>query len=58
MGKNYRPIHESEGMEIFQRDGEHKAFTVVTWGADQESAEMNRKKAHEMIFMIPEQEVV
>jgi pyrrolysine biosynthesis protein PylC len=57
MGNNYRLIHESEGMEIFQRDGEHKAFTVITWGEDQEKAEMNRKKAHEMILSTPEQEV-
>ncbi|MCC7575439.1 MAG: 3-methylornithine--L-lysine ligase PylC [Methanomethylovorans sp.] len=57
MGKNYRPIHGSEGIEIFQRDGEHKAFTVITWGKDQEKAEMNRKKAHEMILGIPKKEV-
>jgi len=57
MGNNYRPIHGSEGIEIFQRDGEHKAFTVITWGEDQEKAEMNRKKAHEMILRTSEQEV-
>lgn len=57
MGNNYRPIHESESIEIFQRDGEHKAFTVITWGGDQEKAETNRKKAHEMILSKPEQEV-
>ncbi len=57
MGNNYRPIHESESIEIFQRDGEHKAFTVITWGGDQEKAETNRKKAHEMILSTPEQEV-
>jgi hypothetical protein len=57
MGNNYRPIHGSEGVEIFQRDGEYKAFTVITWGEDQEKAEMNRKRAHEMILRIPEREM-
>ena len=57
MGKNYRSIHESEGIEIFQRDGEHKAFTVISWGSDQKEADVNREKAHEMILNTPSQEV-
>lgn len=58
MGNNYRMLHASEGIEIFQCDGEYNAFTVITWDKDQKKAEMNRKKAHEMILGITEQEVI
>jgi pyrrolysine biosynthesis protein PylC len=58
MGNDYRPIYETDGIEIFQCDGQHKAFTVVCWAKDQEQAETNRIKAHEMIFRIREEKVV
>lgn len=52
MNKNYRQVHRSEHIEIFQCDGKYDAFTVIVWNSDQKMAQMERKKAHEIIVKL------
>lgn len=50
MGANYRQIYNSQFIEIFQCDTEYDAFTLIVWDKNYDMAQIQRKKAHEIIL--------